>query len=141
MMKTAPRLLPEMLKIEAPEIRIKVIPNPITRTPDKKNLLTLDKPKRITKKKDIIKEMVELEPSRITPSKNLEEEVTMLVLLNKNLKVLQAMKLKKLLLNPTPTINKMVLLPIPHSLLKSSTKDKVLKPLWTKMNQSKKSNK
>lgn len=141
MMKTAPRLLPEMLKIEAPEIRIKLLPNPITRTPDKKKLLTLDKPKKITKKKDIIKEMAELEPSRITHSKNLEEEVTMLVQLNKNLKVLQAMKLKKLLLNHTPTINKMVLLPIPLLLFKSSTKDKVLKLLWTIMNQSKKLNK
>jgi hypothetical protein len=54
--------LPKMPRAEAPEIRIKLIPNPITRTLEKKNLLTLDKPKRITKKKDIIKEIVELEP-------------------------------------------------------------------------------
>jgi len=140
-MKTAPRLLPKMPRAEAPEIRIKLIPNPITRTLEKKNLLTLDKPKRITKKKDIIKEIVELEPLRLTPLKNLEEEVTMLALLNKNLKVLQAMKLKKLLLNQPPTEIVMPHLAIPLSLLKSSTKDKVLKLLWMIMNQLKKLNK
>jgi hypothetical protein len=97
--------------------------------------------------------------SGLTPLKNLEEEVTMLALLNKNLskfyffvffifsivliylEVLQAMKLKKLLLNQPPTEIVMPHLAIPLSLLKSSTKDKVLKLLWMIMNQLKKLNK